>query len=185
MHKLNSNNRPVFFVQGYNKHWNCFLSSFATDGKDGRYLKLQKVGPTFSKLSKNFSKSYLNAPATKRNQSFPDLIITSLFYPIYALLLLTAAGMYKLWKIRQHHWKERLKISKPTKFESDASQACEGKAPQNCEKLQTFVWWGVGVGASLCSHIVGHKRPWNFATLRSCILLVFNKSLSNWAILIN
>ena len=159
MHKLNSNNRPVFFVQGYNKHWNCFLSSFATDGKDGRYLKLQNVGPTFSKLSKNFSKSYLNAPATKRNQSFPDLIITSLFYPIYALLLLTAAGMYKLWKIRQHHWKERLKISKPTKFESDASQACEGKAPQNCEKLQTFVWWGGGVGASLCSHIVGHKRP--------------------------
>ena len=54
--------------------------------------------------------------------------------------------MYKLWKIRQHHWKERLKISKPTKFESDASQACEGKAPQNCEKLQTFVWWGVGWG---------------------------------------
>ena len=69
------------------------MSSFATDGKDGRYLKLQKVGPTFSKLSKNFSKSYLNAPSTKRNQSFPDLIITSPFYPIYALLLLTAAGM--------------------------------------------------------------------------------------------
>ena len=86
--------------------------------------------------------------------------------------------MYKLWKIRQHHWKERLKISKPTRFESGAPQACEGKAPQNCEKLQTFVWWGgggVGWGASLCRHTVGIKGPWNFAALRSCIFVSFQQ----------
>ena len=77
--------------------------------------------------------------------------------------------MYKLGKIRRHRWKERLEINKLTKFESDASQACEGKAPQSCEKLQTFVLWRGG--ASLCRHIVGHKRLWNFATLRRYIFV--------------
>ena len=73
--------------------------------------------------------------------------------------------MYKLWKIRQHHWKERLKISKPTRFESGAPQACEGKAPQNCEKLQTFVWWGGGgggVGGKFVPPHCGHKRSVKF-----------------------
>ena len=30
------------------RHWNCYLSSFATDGKDEHGLKNQKFGPTFS-----------------------------------------------------------------------------------------------------------------------------------------
>ena len=54
--------------------------------------------------------------------------------------------MYKFGKIRRHNWKERLEISKRTKFESDESQACEGKAPQSYEKLQKYVWWGDGGG---------------------------------------
>ena len=33
------------------RDWNCFLTSVATDGKDGRELKLEKVGPTFSSLN--------------------------------------------------------------------------------------------------------------------------------------
>ena len=86
--------------------------------------------------------------------------------------------MYKFGKIRRHNWKERLEISKRTKFESDESQACEGKAPQSYEKLQKYVWWGDGgggEGASLCRHIAGHKRPWNFATLRRYIFVSFQQ----------
>ena len=60
--------------------------------------------------------------------------------------------MYKLGKIRRHRWKERLEINKLTKFESDASQACEGKAPQSCEKLQTFVLWRGGGGKFVPPH---------------------------------
>ena len=30
------------------RHWNCYLSSFATDGKDEHGLKNKKFGPTFS-----------------------------------------------------------------------------------------------------------------------------------------
>ena len=33
------------------KGLNCFLSSIATDGKDGLGLKLEKVGPTFSSFN--------------------------------------------------------------------------------------------------------------------------------------
>lgn len=33
------------------KHWNCFLSSVSTDGKDGKGLKLEKIGLTFSNFS--------------------------------------------------------------------------------------------------------------------------------------
>ena len=33
---------------------------------------------------------------------------------------------------------------------------------------------GVG-GASLCRHIVGHKRQWNFATLRRYIFVSFQQ----------
>ena len=32
-------------------HWNCFLSSVSTDGKDGRGLKLEEAGPTFSSFT--------------------------------------------------------------------------------------------------------------------------------------
>ena len=49
--------------------------------------------------------------------------------------------MNQLGKI---HRKERLKITKIAKFESDTSLASEDIAPQSCTNLQTFVWWGGG-----------------------------------------
>ena len=50
-------------------------------------------------------------------------------------------------QVREHpstslNEKEQLKISKIARFESDASLVGEDIAPQSCENLQTFVWWG-------------------------------------------
>ena len=53
--------------------------------------------------------------------------------------------MDQLWKIRRHHWKKRLKISKSAKVKSDTSQESEDIAQQSCEHLQTFVWWGASL----------------------------------------
>ena len=47
---------------------------------------------------------------------------------------------YCLKKIRQHSWKERLKISIVAKFESDLVKTNQDMAPQS----RTLVWWGVG-----------------------------------------
>ena len=49
--------------------------------------------------------------------------------------------MSKLGQNRRHQWKERLKISKIAKFESDLLTTIEDTAPQTREILQTFVWW--------------------------------------------
>ena len=51
----------------------------------------------------------------------------------------------KLGKIRRHHWKELLKISKIAKFECDLLKTNEDSAPQSREILQTFVWWVVSL----------------------------------------
>ena len=51
-------------------------------------------------------------------------------------------GMDKLRKIRRHHWKERLKISKIAKFQSDLLKTNEDIAPQSREILQRFVCRG-------------------------------------------
>ena len=58
--------------------------------------------------------------------------------------------MDKFGKIRRHHWKGRLKISKISKFESDLLRSYKDTAPQSREILQTFVWGGGGGGG-------GHK----------------------------
>ena len=50
--------------------------------------------------------------------------------------------MDQLGKIRQHHWKARLQISKTTKFESDLLKTNEGMAPNSHKISQTFEWWG-------------------------------------------
>ena len=42
----------------------------------------------------------------------------------------------------KYHWKERFKISKIAKFESDLLKTNEDIASQSREILQTFVWWG-------------------------------------------
>ena len=63
--------------------------------------------------------------------------------------------MDQFGKIRRHHWKERLKISNIAKFESDTSLSSEGIAYKRLELRR-----------------------------RSCILLLFNKSLSNLTIIL-
>ena len=47
--------------------------------------------------------------------------------------------MDEFGKIRRHHWKGRLKISKISKFESDLLKSYKDTAPQSREILQTFV----------------------------------------------
>ena len=47
--------------------------------------------------------------------------------------------MDKFGKIRRHHWKERRKINKIAKFESDLLKTNDDAAPQSREILQTFV----------------------------------------------
>ena len=47
-----------------------------------------------------------------------------------------------------HHWKQRLKISKIAKFESDLSKTDEEIAPQSRKILRTFVWWGPGTNVN-------------------------------------
>ena len=49
--------------------------------------------------------------------------------------------MDKFGKIRRHLWKERLKISKIAKFESDLFKTNEDIDPQSRQILQAFVWW--------------------------------------------
>ena len=53
------------------------------------------------------------------------------------LIVFSIFDMDQPGKIRRHHWKEHLEISKIAKFESDLL-----KTPQSCENLQTFVRWG-------------------------------------------
>ena len=50
--------------------------------------------------------------------------------------------MDKLGKIRRHHQKERLKMSKIAKFVCVLLKTNEDSAPQSREILQTFVGWG-------------------------------------------
>ena len=51
-HQFNSkNSNPVLLFNWFKticRHWNCFLSSVATDGKNRRWLKLKTPGPTSS-----------------------------------------------------------------------------------------------------------------------------------------
>ena len=50
------NNGLILLLKTILQHWNCFLSSVATDGKDGNGLKLEKIGPIFSSFDAMFSK---------------------------------------------------------------------------------------------------------------------------------
>ena len=74
--------------------------------------------------------------------------------------------MDQLGKTSRHHWKERLKMRKIAKFESDFLKTYEDIAPQNCENLQTFVWWWWGLGGGqVCAppphtNICKISRPW-------------------------
>ena len=57
------------------------------------------------------------------------------------LIVFSIFNMDQLGKIRRHHWKERVKISKTAKFESDLLKTKEDTALKSRENLQTFVWW--------------------------------------------
>ena len=60
--------------------------------------------------------------------------------------------------IRPHHWKERFKISKIAKFESDLLKAYKDTSPQSLEILQRLVWHvkgGGGGGKWLALHHTG------------------------------
>ena len=51
-HQLNSKKNELFLSsKTIFRLWNCFLSSVATGGKDGHWLKLGDVGPTFSSFN--------------------------------------------------------------------------------------------------------------------------------------
>ena len=58
------------------------------------------------------------------------------------LTVFSISDMDQLRKIRRHHWKERVKISKIAKFESDLLKTKEDTALKSRENLQTFVRWG-------------------------------------------
>ena len=50
------NNGLVLLLKTILWYWNCFLSSVACDGKDGNWLKLEKIGPIFSSFDAMSSK---------------------------------------------------------------------------------------------------------------------------------
>ena len=58
---------------------------------------------------------------------------------LYWPTVFSTFDMDQLGKIRLHHWKERLEISKTVKFKSVTSEASENIAPKSSENLQTFV----------------------------------------------
>ena len=43
--------QPCYSRPLISRHWNCFLTSVAKDGKDGHGLKLEKAGSAFSTLN--------------------------------------------------------------------------------------------------------------------------------------
>ena len=72
---------------------------------------------------------------------------------------------WQVGKIRRHHWKELLKISKIAKFECDLLKTNEDSAPQSREILQMFVWWGGGLATNLPPAIQTFVNFRNFAWL--------------------
>ena len=76
--------------------------------------------------------------------------------------------MDKLGKIRRHHWKERLKINKIAKFESDLLKTNEDIASYSREILQTFVWVGGEGGTNLPPTIQTSVKFSDFEELYVC-----------------
>ena len=54
---ISKNGAGLLFKTIFN-HWNSFLLSVATDRKDGRGLKLEEVGPTFSSFTVKLTKPW-------------------------------------------------------------------------------------------------------------------------------
>ena len=88
--------------------------------------------------------------------------------------------MDRFGQIRRHHRKERLKISKITKFESDLLKAYKGTAPQNSRNCTDVC---VVVGHKL---VPSHTNVCKFSQLCRATSSLASKdlSLSNSAILL-
>ena len=90
--------------------------------------------------------------------------------PFYGFLTF---DMDKLGIIRRHHWKERLKISKAAKFESDLLKPVSNEditpprrlygEDAHSPTIQTFVNLRSFVELSLCSLKTYHFQTWQFS----------------------
>ena len=90
--------------------------------------------------------------------------------PFYGFLTF---DMDKLVIIRRHHWKERLKISKAAKFESDLLKPVSNEditpprrlygEDAHSPTIQTFVNLRSFVELSLCSLKTYHFQTWQFS----------------------
>ena len=54
-----TNNGPVLLFKTIFRHWHCFLSSVATDGKDEHGFKFEKLGSNFSGFNVKIRKTLL------------------------------------------------------------------------------------------------------------------------------
>ena len=78
-HQLNyKNNGVVLLLKTILRHWNCFLPSVATDGKDGNGLKLEKIGPLFSSfdaMPSNITKIIIMVSSPWQNSFFDVFLV--------------------------------------------------------------------------------------------------------------
>ena len=85
-----------------------------------------------------------------------------IFFPLNNVF--STFDMEQLGKILPDHWKERLKIIKTDKFESDLLKTHEDIALQSCKNLQMFGCQG----ASLFPH---HTNVCSFSIKTNCCVL--------------
>ena len=93
------------------------------------FLQLQAVPP-----SMHYFQQY--------NEHYLHILLTCVFLFV-CLFFFSTFDKDQLANIHRHCWKERVKISKLAKFESDISEASKDIALESREILQTFLWWGV------------------------------------------
>lgn len=74
---------PDFLFKIIFRHWNCYLSSFATDGKDEHGLKNQKLGPTFSSFDAMVAKR------SSKHFFMPSGLIGNSFDIVFSTVTLT------------------------------------------------------------------------------------------------
>ena len=69
--QLNSkNNGPVLLLKTIIRHWNCLISSVATDGKNGQRLKLENVRLRDRKVTRNLEVRPLARTGKRRIQKW-------------------------------------------------------------------------------------------------------------------
>jgi len=88
--------------------------------------------------------------------------------PLTSSQLLTGICWDQLAKIRQHEYKERLRVSKSTKFEHDLMKANEDIAPQSRRILQTFCGLCGGEGGGY-RQVCGPHSPKFRDVVKQCL----------------